>query len=185
MIKNIPNLITVVRIFAVPYVVWLMLQNNFFVAFWVFIAAGISDALDGYLAKVLNARSKLGGYLDPLADKALIISVFMTLTYMERIDSWFIVLVLVRDLIIMVGALLYHLKTRSLEITPLFIGKTNTAFQVVLAGVLLAVPGLNLAAGNYLDIMLGLTAAITALSGGAYIIKWGMMAARFTKREEQ
>jgi len=184
MIKSVPNLITVARLIAVPYVTWLLLHDSFHIAFWVFIAAGISDGIDGYLAKALDARSKLGGYLDPIADKALLIAVFVTLTYLGHVESWFLLLLIIRDLVILTGAFCYHIKTHSLEIKPLFIGKMNTAFQIVLAGMLLASPGFDLAAENALGIMTGITAATALLSGIAYIVKWGKMASEFDAKNK-
>ena len=100
---NIPNLITLLRIILVPVIVILLIQGSFFKALIVFIVAGLSDALDGFLARVLKQQTVLGAYLDPIADKALLVSSFVTLSVLHIIPSWLVVIVISRDFIILLG----------------------------------------------------------------------------------
>lgn len=176
LLRHIPNAITVARIAAIPYTVWLIDSDNFDIAFWIFVAAGISDGIDGYLAKILDARSKLGAFLDPLADKALLLSVFISLVLIGAIPAWFAVLVVGRDLVVLAGAGAFRLKTGSLVIAPLLIGKVNTVAQVVTAGAFLGSMGFSLEVDSYLDIMVAITAATTVGSGAIYMAKWSKMA---------
>jgi len=172
----LPNLITLARLLAVPVTVYLILRGAFVPAFWLFVAAGISDALDGFLAKRLNAVSVIGEFLDPLADKALLVSVFIALGYLDHVDMWLVILIVFRDLMIIGGAILFQTLTQSLEVNPLYISKINTVAQIVLACTILA----QLANGWIAaEVTLALTVFVgvtTFLSGAAYVIKWGWMA---------
>lgn len=172
----LPNMITLARLLAVPVTVYLMLQSEFTAAFWLFVAAGVSDAADGYLAKRFNAVSTIGSYLDPLADKTLLVSVFISLGFMGHVAQWLVILIVFRDLLIIGGALLYHTLTQSLEMRPLFVSKINTTMQIALAGVVLADLGLAWDLGAFLPFFLYATAATTLISGAAYIAKWGWLA---------
>ncbi|MDH5409827.1 MAG: CDP-alcohol phosphatidyltransferase family protein, partial [Alphaproteobacteria bacterium] len=96
-LKLLPNIITIGRLIAVPVVVWMFLTDRVAIAFWVFIGAGVSDAIDGYLAKRLDARTVLGSYLDPLADKLLLIAVFVLLGRSGFIPFWLVILIVARD----------------------------------------------------------------------------------------
>jgi cardiolipin synthase (CMP-forming) len=174
LITALPNLISLARLLAVPLAVWLILTDRYGIAFWVFVAAGVSDAIDGFIAKHFGARTVLGGYLDPLADKALLVSVYVTLGYRGQIENWLVILVVFRDVLIIGGAILYQTMTQSLKMQPLFISKINTAAQIALVAILLGKLGLDVV-NDY-----GLTAALvyvvaasTLLSGGAYIAIWG------------
>jgi cardiolipin synthase len=168
----LPNLISLGRLLAVPLAVWLMLGDRFAAAFWLFIAAGVSDALDGFLARHFSKRTKLGGYLDPIADKTLLVSVYVTLGLRGHIADWLVILVVFRDLLIIGGAVIYHLLTQSLRMQPLFISKFNTVAQIVLAGVVLAQLGYGIADERLLSVMVHVVAATTFLSGAAYVVLW-------------
>ncbi|WP_425450073.1 CDP-alcohol phosphatidyltransferase family protein [Virgifigura deserti] len=169
----LPNLISTARLLAVPLLVWLLLGGRFTEAFWLFIAAGISDALDGFIAKSYDVRTTLGAYLDPLADKSLLVSVYITLGYQGSIDSWLVILVVFRDLLIIGGALLYHTLTQSLKMQPLFISKLNTTAQILLVTVLLANLGLGIDDYGLGPLLIHVVAATTFLSGAAYLVIWG------------
>ncbi|MDH5749324.1 MAG: CDP-alcohol phosphatidyltransferase family protein, partial [Rhodospirillales bacterium] len=134
---NLPNLISLGRILAVPLTVWLVITGQFMFAFWVFIAAGISDAIDGIIAKRFNAETVLGAFLDPLADKALLVSIYVTLGHEALIPMWLVILVVFRDLLILGGAILFHTITHTLTMDPLKISKINTLLQIVLAAAVL------------------------------------------------
>jgi len=170
----LPNLITLARLLAVPLTVWLILQDRYTAAFWVFAAAGVSDAVDGFIAKHFNARTVVGGFLDPLADKALLVSVYITLGYRGQIATWLVILVVFRDVLIIGGAILYQTMTQQLTMQPLLVSKVNTAAQIALAILLLSNLGLGIPAGDdIIAAMVHVVAASTLLSGGAYVAIWG------------
>ena len=170
----LPNLISLARLLAVPLAIWLILQDRYGSAFWVFAAAGASDALDGFIAKQFGLRTVLGGYLDPLADKALLMSVYVSLGARDQVDTWLVILIVSRDILIIGGAILYQTVTQSLTVHPLLISKINTAAQIGLAVLLLAKLGLGMTHDyGIIDAMVAIVAATTVLSGGAYVAIWG------------
>ena len=169
---NIPNLITLLRIASVPLMVWLIVDGYLLWAFWVFVAAGISDALDGFIAKRFDMETELGKYLDPLADKALLVSVYVTLGIEGHIASWLVILVVFRDIAIVGGALLFETVTHSLTMQPLMVSKVNTVMQILLAMAVMANAGYGIAFDGALDVLVMLTALSTVLSGAAYAVKW-------------
>ncbi len=166
---NLPNLISLARLIAVPLAVWLILDNRPIMAFWVFIAAGISDAVDGFLARQLNARTTLGSFLDPLADKALLVSVYVTLGYVGHLPDWLVILVVFRDVLIVGGVVLVYILTGKAEMRPLMISKINTTFQILLATFVLIHIGYGLNLLGPQQIGIYAVAATTILSGAAYI----------------
>lgn len=178
----IPNVITVGRLIAVPIFVALLLGGNMTAALWVFVAAGISDAVDGFLAKRFDAASKLGAFLDPIADKALLLAAFMTLGLLGELPLWLVAAVVLRDIVIVGGALLYHTLTHALEMEPLGVSKLNTAVQIALAAVCLAGLGIGWEFGVIETGLIYLTAATTLISGAAYVWGWGR---RFTAVEQE
>jgi cardiolipin synthase len=128
---NIPNLITLLRIILVPIIVILLIQGSFLKALIVFVVAALSDALDGFLARVLRQQTVLGAYLDPIADKALLASSFLTLSILHIIPSWLAVIVISRDFIILLGISVLSILSISVEIRPTFISKVTTALQLI------------------------------------------------------
>jgi cardiolipin synthase len=174
---NVPNLITLARLVSAPLVVWLILDGRLMAAFWVFLAAALSDAADGIIAKRFNAETVFGGFLDPIADKALLVSVYVTLGYRGLIETWLVIMVVFRDVLIIGGALLFQTVTQSLNMRPLPISKINTFAQLVLALTVLAVHGYGPKGLGVLDVFTYIVAATTLLSGGVYVIKWSRMAA--------
>lgn len=180
---SLPNLISLGRLLAVPLAVWLILNDLLLAAFWLFVAAGISDAVDGYLAKRLNAETVLGKYLDPLADKALLVSVFISLGAVGYLQSWLVILVVFRDALIVSGALLYHTMTQKLTLEPLWISKLNTAAQIVLVAMLLGERGMDLPIHMATQLMVFATALTTFASGAAYVFEWTRRAATFEEGE--
>ena len=167
---NIPNLITLLRILLVPVVVILLIQGFFIKALIVFVVAGLSDALDGFLARVLNQQTELGAYLDPIADKALLASTFITLSVLHVIPGWLTVIVISRDFIILLGISVLSIMSFSVEIRPLFISKITTAVQ--LTTVLLALFARCLPEGvnpMFLHAIYWATAFFTVVSGLQYL----------------
>lgn len=172
---HIPNMITLGRILCVPVLVWMILSHNLYGAFWLFIIAGISDGLDGYLAKVLKARTKVGAFLDPIADKLLLVSAFVVLGVQELLPLWLVIMVVFRDLAIVVGAALIELLTHDLKMEPNFSSKINTVVQILLACSVLGVHGLELSGMEMIvEGLVYLTALTVVSSAIMYLYYWGM-----------
>lgn len=182
---NLPNLITLLRLVMAPAVVWLILDGQSAAAFWLFIAAGVSDALDGLIAKRFDQTTQLGAYLDPVADKALLVGIYVTLGISGELPAWLVLLVVSRDMLIVGGVLLSFTLGYRLAMQPLMISKANTFAQITLAGLVLAQSGLAIPLGIAITYILYLTAATTAVSGGAYMVDWisAMTAAESDDRE--
>jgi cardiolipin synthase len=166
---TLPNAITFARLCAVPLAVWLVMQHRLDLAFYVFVAAGVSDAVDGWLARVMNARSRLGAILDPAADKALLVSMYVTLAAIEVLPDWLAILVVFRDLVIVGGVLVLYLLGQPPAIQPILLSKANTALQILLAAAALLVAGFGLLGAALLDALVLATAATTLVSGAAYV----------------
>lgn len=173
---NLANAISVARLCAAPLVVWLILSDELALAFWIFLAAGLSDALDGFIAKRWGRLTMLGAYLDPLADKALLVGAYIALgDYDEvgdRLPLWLVILVVFRDMTIVGGAVLFRMLIHTLSMKPLMISKVNTVTQIVLAAVLLGHLGLDLGLGGLVEVLIYVVAVTTLASGGAYIFEW-------------
>ena len=166
---TLPNVITFARLCAVPAAVWLVLQDRMDAAFWVFVAAGISDAVDGWLARVSNSRSRLGAILDPVADKALLVSIYVTLAAVGVLPDWLAILVVFRDLLIVGGVLVLYVLGQPPAIQPILLSKANTALQITLAAGALLVAGYGLSAGGLIGLLVLATAASTFASGAVYV----------------
>ena len=170
---TIPNFISLARLFCVPVALWLIVADKMQPAFWLFVLAGLSDAVDGFIAKQFSASSKLGLYLDPLADKALLVGVYVTLGVQGYLPPWLVILVVFRDFLIIGGALLMHtLGTNQVTIEPIKISKLNTFAQIFLAALVLGQNGLEFDDFGVVNAMVYLVAATTLLSGGIYVSKW-------------
>jgi cardiolipin synthase len=169
---NLANLITLARLISVPVVVWAILADEMALAFAIFVAAGVSDAVDGFIAKHFHTESVFGSYLDPLADKALLMSVYIALGHEGYLPMWLVILVVFRDILIIGGVLLlFTIGTRSVRVSPLLISKANTAAQIVLAAVALGGEALGMPQPVLVTILVWTIAATTVLSGGGYIVQ--------------
>lgn len=172
-ILNLPNLITLLRIGAIPLFLILLTDKQYTEALIVFAIAGATDSLDGAIARLTNSRTTLGSYIDPLADKLLLVSSFLILTYLGFIPHWLAIMVISRDVIILVGFLvLFMITGRSIAIRPTFVGKACTFFQLLtvtqsllsLHNPLWRVPWLWVAT-------LALAGAATTVSGLQYLVR--------------
>lgn len=172
MLQSLPNLITVGRIVAVPVVIWAITSGNMMLAFWLFVAAGISDAVDGFLAKRFNAQTEFGAYLDPLADKALLMSIYVTLSFEGLLPRWIVIAVVSRDIMIMGAVVLSWIMNKPVEIQPLIVSKLNTAAQIALAALMLASSGFKFDPGQAKNVALLLAGGLTIVSAGAYLVEW-------------
>jgi cardiolipin synthase len=156
----------------VPIVVWAIASNAMWVAFMLFLVAGVSDGVDGFLAKRFNMTTELGAYLDPLADKALIVSIYLTLGINGDLPRWLVILVVSRDILIVGGIMLSWLMGNPLKIRPLLVSKLNTVAQIAFACVVLGSLGLNYEMPTFKLVLMGLVAMLTLLSIAAYLAEW-------------
>tara|TARA_B100001996_G_C18653979_1_gene590507 strand:- start:244 stop:798 length:555 start_codon:yes stop_codon:yes gene_type:complete len=127
---NLPNLITISRLLLTPYIVWLLLIESYFLGFIFFLISGISDALDGFIAKRFNQKTLLGSYLDPIADKFLIVSAIVLLGYNGYVPIWLIIIIVSRDIAIFGAVIISWMLGTNLRIEPLIISKINTFLQL-------------------------------------------------------
>jgi cardiolipin synthase len=169
---TIPNFITIARLLGVPLIVWLMIADRFVEATILFIVAGISDAADGFIAKRFNAASELGAYLDPVADKALLVSVFVTLGFKGVLPAWLIVLVVSRDLFIIGGMLLSYVLGNPMAVRPLWVSKANTLAQILLIAFVLGDRSGVTIFAPFLATTVLAVAALTVASAAAYLVEW-------------
>jgi cardiolipin synthase len=167
---NIPNILTLSRLFLVPVFLALLSQHRFGYALYVFCAAGLTDALDGTIARWFDLRTEIGALLDPFADKLLLLSAFVGLTIENAIPGWLLGVVITRDIVIVFGYLLLIFYTdERLPVRPSYLGKAATCFQ--LASVIGALAGVSQNWAEIWHLLLYATAAITALSGMHYAYK--------------
>lgn len=169
---NVPNILTYGRILLVPFTVWSLLQGDYVLAFLAFTIAGLSDGLDGYLARRYHLQTELGAYLDPLADKSLMVAVYVTLAILTFIPPWLAIIVVTRDVLIVGAVLLSRFLQQPVAIKPVFVSKANTAAQIGLAaGVLLSL-ALGVAHETTLMAASILVAVLTVGSFGVYMRVW-------------
>ena len=169
---TIPNLITIGRLFLVPFTVWLIVQGDAVTAFWIFILAGVSDAVDGFLARQFNLRSELGAYLDPLADKVLLVSIYVTFAVLEEIPLWVTILVVSRDILIIGAVILAGMLGHPVEMRPRIISKANTAAQIVLAGLVLGDLAFPPDLSTLREVLVALVGLLTIGSTLVYAVDW-------------
>ncbi len=169
---TLPNLITIGRLFMVPLVVWLIASDLPALAFIFFVIAGISDGVDGFIAKRYDLSSELGAYLDPIADKALLVSIFVALSVQGAIPIWLAIMVVSRDLLIVGAFILSYLLDQPMTPKPLWVSKGNTVFQLVLAAAVLADLGFDIGMDVFRMVLVFIVAALTALSAAAYLVGW-------------
>jgi cardiolipin synthase (CMP-forming) len=177
---SLPNLITLARLCSVPVAIWLILEERYGAAFWLFAAAGLSDALDGYIAKRFNRRTKLGAVLDPTADKALLAGVYVTLGLAGQLPAWLVGLVVLRDLLIVLGFATIRSGSAGARqpVDPLYISKVNTLVQIALVGFVLARLGLGIETGPATWLLIAAATVTTVLSGFLYLLRWARLWAR-------
>lgn len=168
----LPNMITLARLFAVPVVVWAIATGEAEIAFGLFIAAGISDAVDGFLAKRFHLETELGAYLDPIADKALLVSIYVSLAIVGQLPVWLTTLVVARDLLIVGAVMLAVVLGRPVKVRPIVVSKANTLLQIVLAAVVLAAGAFDLDISGPSLILMVAVAGLTVASAAAYLVEW-------------
>jgi cardiolipin synthase (CMP-forming) len=170
--SNIPNFITLARVMSVPVIFWLLVNGHAKGAFIVFLLAGVSDGIDGFLAKRFGWTSELGAYLDPLADKILVVSIYIALAVSQKIPLWLVIAVVSRDILILLAVLLSWLMDRPFHIKPVAVSKLNTASQLMLATTVLADSAFGLGLETIQQVLVWTTGALTFLSLAAYFRTW-------------
>ncbi len=174
--RDLPNLISTLRIVLVVPVTLLLWRERYSGALYLFALAGFSDALDGYLAKRYGWTSWLGGLLDPLADKLLLVACYFTLGWLGLLPVWLVVAVLARDIIIVAGATAYHFRIARLEADPTLLSKLNTLAQIVLVLAVVFNQAVNISLQTFNHTMIYLVVCTTLLSGGWYVFTWSRRA---------
>lgn len=183
-LRDLPNIISAIRIVLVIPVVILILQEEYSLALLLFVIAGVSDGVDGFLAKRFQWQSRLGSILDPIADKLLIVCTYAAVTWVGLIPLWLWVTVLLRDILIVGGGLAYHYLVGKFEMAPSLVSKFNTVMQIIL---LMAVLSLQLTQMPpwLLTGLIYLTLATVILSGLDYVTVWGRKAIYSMKKDKQ
>jgi cardiolipin synthase (CMP-forming) len=169
---TIPNFITIGRFILVPLVIMMMVQGNWQLAFLFFVLAGVSDAVDGFIARRFDMRSELGAYMDPVADKALLVSIYVTLAIMGIIPAWVAILVVSRDVMIVSAVILSWVLDNPVEMRPFMVSKLNTGAQIAFAAALLSAKAFGIGLGFWTDLSILSVAALTLISAGAYLTFW-------------
>lgn len=183
-LRDVPNLISFLRLLAVMPVVFLLLEREFGWALALFAAAGLSDGLDGFLAKHYGWQSRLGGILDPLADKTLLVACFLVLGALSLIPVWLVVAVVFRDLLIVGGALLYNFRVEELQAAPLLTSKLNTVIQILLVVAVITDAGLWSLPGHLITALIWACLVTVLVSGAMYVWIWSRKAMEKGWKEE-
>jgi len=181
MLREIPNIISIVRIILVIPIVIMMIKGMYDIALVLFIIAGISDALDGFLAKHFGWVTRLGGILDPLADKMLLVSCYVVLGWQAEIPVWLVAAVILRDVIIVTGGIVYHFRIENIEALPSVISKINTFMQIVVVVAVIVSKAVWETSHNILDVFFYITLVTTLASGIDYVWRWGRRANKVLK----
>jgi cardiolipin synthase len=173
---SIPNIITLGRILLVPVIVWAIASKQWEAAFALFVIAGVSDAVDGFLAKRFDMASELGALLDPLADKALLVSIYVALGFWGEVPGWIVILVVSRDIMIVAAVIVSWLFGKPIPMKPLMVSKLNTVAQVAFAALVLAALGFKFPPAPYdliLNlILMGFVTVFTLVSVSLYLVEW-------------
>jgi cardiolipin synthase (CMP-forming) len=182
-LRWLPNAICIVRIVLVAPLVAALLAEQYVLALALVVVAGGSDALDGFLAKTFDWRSRLGGLLDPAADKLLVVSVFLTLTYLGKVPLALAVIVVMRDVVIVAGALAYQYLVEPLRAAPSSISKLNTACQLAFVFFTMTQAAYGWPPQVSL-LLLGAAVVFTSITSGLnYVLRWSKQAWRVTHAE--
>ncbi len=174
--RYLPNLISILRILLVVPIVMAMLQQRYELALGIFVLAGLSDGLDGFLARRYGWTSQLGAILDPIGDKLMMVSSYLVLGWLGDLPWWLVVLVITRDVVIVTGAVFYRFLIGEIVFEALWTSKLNTAMQILLVlVVLLVLVGMDFLL-NVETVLIYLVSATTVLSGIQYVIIWSRRA---------
>jgi cardiolipin synthase (CMP-forming) len=169
---NIPNLITLGRFALVPIVIALILDRHWQAAFWCFVLAGVSDAIDGFIARRFGMHTELGAYLDPLADKALLVTLTITLAIEQALPFLLVIMIVFRDIMIVGAVMLAWIVDHPLHIKPLLISKANTCAQITLVAFTLGANAYAISSPVVMQTLIATTALLTFGSMLAYAYSW-------------
>jgi len=169
---SLPNLITLGRLGLVPVIIAMISAQRWKAACVIFVLAGVSDAIDGWLAKTFDLRTELGAYLDPVADKALLVSIYVALAVEAVVPASLTIIVVARDLMIIGAVMISWLMHKPVEIRPLWISKLNTAAQIGFAAIVLGAKAFQFGLGAWFTLAVFLVAALTLASLTAYLTAW-------------
>jgi cardiolipin synthase len=169
---SLPNLITLGRLVLVPLTIVMIADQSWMSALIAFLLAGVSDGIDGFLARTYHLQSELGAYLDALADKALLISIYVALAVVGVVPASIAIIVVSRDIMIMGAVVVSWVMHRPVEIKPLLISKLNTTAQIAFAGLVLAAKAFGWSLGMWFGFAVVIVAALTVVSGAAYLAQW-------------
>jgi cardiolipin synthase (CMP-forming) len=169
---NVANLLTILRFCLVPVVIVSIINKEWMLALVLFVTAGITDAVDGFIARHYDMRTELGAYLDPLADKALLVSIYITLAIADIIPAWIAVLVVSRDVMIVGAVIISWIMDNPVEINPLKLSKANTLAQITFAALMLFVLAFALSLPMVVQGGLAVVTALTLASMAAYLATW-------------
>lgn len=181
---TLPNVLTGLRLVLVPVVVWHILTADMGGAFWWFVVAAVTDLLDGNLARWLDQRSVLGAWLDPIADKAMLLSTVLALTWADSLPFWLAAVVVLRDAVVLGGAGAYRWLTGRLEVTPTLSGKAATFAEFTLVSLILADLALGPGLIDWLGPLLVLTAILVVASGLHYVVLWSRKTRDFLRSRQ-
>ena len=176
MTKNIPNLLSILRLVTIPIVAWLLLSDLLFYAALFTILIAFSDLLDGLLARLWNVQSELGSYLDAIADKAFVISIFILIGTLNLLPTFIIILVISIDIIIMGSFIISFIVKIEIKVDPIQISKVNTFFQFILVIITLlgSTEGFSkyVLSYNLIEVLIGIVMITTTISMFIYIFHW-------------
>ncbi|MDA8098605.1 MAG: CDP-alcohol phosphatidyltransferase family protein [Nitrospiraceae bacterium] len=167
---NLPNTITLIRVVLIPFFVDLMIYEYYRHALVVFLAACLTDALDGMIARLTNTKTELGAFLDPMADKLLIVSSFVTLAILAPFPVWLVITVVSRDVILTLGSMVIYFTGHDLKVKPSIIGKMTTFLQLLVVTLTLIHVAYGISSG-YLHAVYWATAGMTIASGVQYVLR--------------
>lgn len=171
-ILNIPNALTLARILLTPFIVYAILEGQTGAALLLMGVAGLTDMLDGAIARMLNQKSTVGAFMDPLADKLMLISAMVTLFVSDLVPLFLFLAVVFRDIVIVLGAIAYELVTHRLEMRPTIASKLTTASQIALVLAVLAHETWSWPGDTLVQGLIWLTFALTCISGVHYLVSW-------------
>jgi len=180
--RHLPNIISSLRLVAVVPTLYLLAHEEFGWALLLFVVSGVSDGVDGWLARRNHWHSRLGGILDPIADKALLVSTFLVLGVMDELPLWLALAVIFRDLVILTGGVLYHYLIEDVVPAPTLISKLNTLVQIILIVAVIANAGLFPLQPELIDALIWICLTTTVASGVLYVLIWGIRAYRRSPR---
>ena len=174
--KQLPNLLTTLRLLLALPLCWMILRQQYEQVLWLALAAGISDGLDGWFARRLDATTRYGAVMDPLADKLMLSGAYLSMAAVGLIPWWLAMLVLGRDLVIVAGALVYHKLYGAYDMEPTALGKFSTFLQIGFALTLLVQQVTPVLPVQALEGLMYTVAAVTSVSGIHYVHVWGARA---------